>query len=126
MRLGRDDFEVDPEQQQEATERYDDGRGLIGGDPNRRPDHIRWRPIPEAADYLRLIDVSGEKRALLEEFLHGKGNEGKEGNDGQRVRGAEGQKSKGSDRIGVAWTENLEYRRRTSHERQNAAQSPRP
>ena len=83
MRLGRDDFEVDPEQQQEATERYDDGRGLIGGDPNRRPDHIRWRPIPEEDAYFRLIDVSGEKRALLEEFLHGKGNEGKEGNDGK-------------------------------------------
>jgi tRNA (guanine-N7-)-methyltransferase len=69
LRLGRPDFDVDPGQQQEATERYDEGRGLIGGDPNRRPAHVRWRPIPEEQPYFRLIDVSAEKRARLDAFL---------------------------------------------------------
>ena len=69
--LGRPDFDVDPGQQQEAIERYDDGRGLIGGDPNRRPAHVRWRPIPEQQPYFRLIDVSAEKRARLADFLGG-------------------------------------------------------
>lgn len=67
--LGRADFDVDPGQQQEAIERYDDGRGLIGGDPNRRPAHVRWRPIPEDQPYFRLIDVSAAKRARLADFL---------------------------------------------------------
>lgn len=69
--LGRPDFDVDPEQQQEAIERYDEGRGLIGGDPNRRPTHVRWRPIPEEQPYVRLIDVSAQKRARLAAFLAG-------------------------------------------------------
>jgi tRNA (guanine-N7-)-methyltransferase len=69
--LGRPDFDVDPGQQQEAIERYDDGRGLIGGDPNRRPVHVRWRPIPEEQPYFRLIDVSAAKRARLADFLGG-------------------------------------------------------
>lgn len=68
MRLGRDEFDVDTGQQQEATERYDEGRGLIGGDPNKRPDHIRWRPIPEDQPYFRLIDISAQKRARLDGF----------------------------------------------------------
>lgn len=71
LRLGRPDFDVDPGQQQEAIERYDEGRGLIGGDPNRRPAHVRWRPIPEEQPYFRLIDVSEEKRARLADFLAG-------------------------------------------------------
>jgi len=71
LRLGRPDFDVDPDQQQEATERYDEGRGLIGGDPNRRPAHVRWRPIPEEQPYFRLIDVSAQKRARLADFLGG-------------------------------------------------------
>jgi tRNA (guanine-N7-)-methyltransferase len=82
LRLGRPDFDVDPGQQQEAIERYDDGRGLIGGDPNRRPAHVRWRPIPEEQPYFRLIDVSPEKRARLHAFLGNEGNQGKEGNAG--------------------------------------------
>jgi tRNA (guanine-N7-)-methyltransferase len=69
--LGRPDFDVDPDQQQEAIERYDEGRGLIGGDPNRRPAHVRWRPIPEEQPYFRLIDVSAEKRSRLADFLAG-------------------------------------------------------
>ncbi|MEZ4561094.1 MAG: hypothetical protein R2854_32425 [Caldilineaceae bacterium] len=81
-RVGRDNFDVDPEQQQEATERYDEGRGLIGGDPNKRPDHIRWRPIPEEQPYFRLIDISAAKRARLDGFLH-EGTEGKEGKEGK-------------------------------------------
>ena len=78
LRVGRDEFGVDPEQTQEAIERYDEGRGLIGGDPNKRPDYIRWRPIPEEQPYFRLIDISAEKRARLEQFLQG-GNKRKEG-----------------------------------------------
>jgi tRNA (guanine-N7-)-methyltransferase len=71
LRLGRPGFDVDPDQQQEAIERYDEGRGLIGGDPNRRPAHVRWRPIPEQQPYFRLIDVSAEKRARLAGYLSG-------------------------------------------------------
>lgn len=71
LRVGRPDFDVDPSQQQEAIERYDEGRGLIGGDPNRRPAHVRWRPIPDEQPYFRLIDVSAEKRARLADFLRG-------------------------------------------------------
>ena len=69
FRLGRPDFDVDAGQQQEASERYDEGRGLIGGDPNRRPAHVRWRPIPEEQPYFRLIDISAGKRARLADFL---------------------------------------------------------
>ncbi|HSN78201.1 MAG TPA: hypothetical protein VL334_24280 [Anaerolineae bacterium] len=71
LRLGRPDFDVDPDQQQEAIDRYDEGRGLIGGDPNRRPAHVRWRPIPEEQPYFRLIDISAEKLARLADFLGG-------------------------------------------------------
>ncbi len=81
--LGRPDFDVDPGQQQEAVERYDEGRGLIGGDPNRRPAHIRWRPIPEEQPYFRLIDISEEKQARLAAFLGGELG-GTEGNSEQR------------------------------------------
>ena len=81
LRVGRPDFDVDPGQQQEAIERYDEGRGLIGGDPSRRPAHVRWRPIPEEQPYFRLIDVSAEKRARFADFLHGE-REGKEGEEG--------------------------------------------
>ena len=80
LRVGRGDFDVDPDQQQEAIERYEDGRGLIGGDPNRRPAHVRWRPIPEEQPYFRLIDISAHKRARLQAFLEGGGKVGKEGN----------------------------------------------
>lgn len=71
LRLGRADFDVDPSQQQAVIERYDEGRGLIGGDPNRRPGHVRWRPIPDEQSYFRLIDMSTEKRARLAAFLGG-------------------------------------------------------
>lgn len=80
LRVGRDEFDVDAGQQREATERYDEGRGLIGGDPNKRPDHVRWRPIAEEQPYFRLIDISAAKRARLAEFLDGSaGNKGKKG-----------------------------------------------
>ena len=69
LKLGRDDFDVDPARQQEAAARYEEGRGLIGGDPNRRPDHIRWRPIAEDQPWFRLIDLSAAKQARLEAFL---------------------------------------------------------
>lgn len=68
-RVGRAEFDVDLARRQEAVERYGEGRGLIGGDPNRRPAHVRWRPIPEEQPYFRLIDISQEKRARLEAFL---------------------------------------------------------
>jgi tRNA (guanine-N7-)-methyltransferase len=69
MRVGRDEFEVDIAQEQRDSERYDEGRGLIGGDPAKRPAHVRWRPIPEEQPYFRLIDISAEKRARLDAFL---------------------------------------------------------
>jgi tRNA (guanine-N7-)-methyltransferase len=73
-RIGPGEFDVDPGRQQEAIERYGEGRGLIGGDPNRRPAHVRWRPIPEEQPYCRLIDMSAEKRARLDGFLQDNGN----------------------------------------------------
>ena len=69
LKLGRDDFDVDPAEQQDAAARYHEGRGLIGGDPSRRPGHVHWRPIPEEQPYFRLIDVSAAKRARLDAFL---------------------------------------------------------
>jgi tRNA (guanine-N7-)-methyltransferase len=69
MRVGRDEFEIDPARQEKDDERYDEGRGLIGGDPSKRPAHVRWRPIPEEEPYFRLIDISAAKRARLERFL---------------------------------------------------------
>lgn len=83
LRVGRDQFAVDPTQQQEATQHYDDGRGLIGGDPFRRPAHVRWRPIPEEQPYFRLIDISAAKRARLGDFLGGaEGNREEPGGEG--------------------------------------------
>jgi tRNA (guanine-N7-)-methyltransferase len=70
-RVGRVEFDIDLARQLEAVERYEDGRGLIGGDPNRRPAHVRWRPIPEEQPYFRLIDIGDEKRARLEAYLSG-------------------------------------------------------
>lgn len=69
MRVGRDQFEVDPARQQRDDRRFEQGRGLIGGDPSRWPPHQRPRPIPEDQPYFRLIDISLEKRARLNRFL---------------------------------------------------------
>ncbi len=81
-RVGRGEFDVDLTRQQEAIDRYGEGRGLIGGDPNRRPGHVRWRPIPEEQPYFRLIDVSEEKRAQVDAFLHEEGNSEEPGRSG--------------------------------------------
>ena len=70
MRVGRDEFKTDLARQQQDDERYAEGRGLIGGDPARRPAHVRWQPIPEDQPYFRLIDISDAKRARLDAFLH--------------------------------------------------------
>ena len=69
MRTGRDEFETDPARQQHDDARYDQGRGLIGGDPSRRPARARGRPIPEDQPYFRLMDLSEAKRARLQAFL---------------------------------------------------------
>lgn len=67
MKVGRDEFLIDPALQEENDERYEDGKGLIGGDPSRRP--TQGRPIPESQPYFRLMDISPEKRARLDMFL---------------------------------------------------------
>ena len=69
MRVGREKFDVDAELQQKIDQRSAEGKGLIGGDPHRRPAHVRWRPIAEHLPYFRLVDCSEKKRTRLEAFL---------------------------------------------------------
>lgn len=83
MRVGRAEFDLDPARQRFDDSRYDEGRGLIGGDPTRRPAHVQWQPIPEEQPYFRLIDISAEKRARLAKFLGTEGNAGKQGKEGE-------------------------------------------
>lgn len=88
MRVGRAEFEVDPARQRFDDSRYDQGRGLIGGDPRLRPAHVRWQPIPEEQPYFRLIDISAGKRARLAAFL---GTAGDEENGGKEEKEGEGE-----------------------------------
>ncbi|MEA3337693.1 MAG: hypothetical protein U9R25_17490 [Chloroflexota bacterium] len=69
MRVGRETFETDQAQRQKDAKGYAEGKGLIGGDPKRRPDHVRWRAIPEEQPYFRLIEISEGKRGRLDRFL---------------------------------------------------------
>lgn len=89
MRVGRAEFEVDPARQHFDDSRYDQGRGLIGGDPRLRPAHVRWQPIPEDQPYFRLIDISAEKRARLAAFLGTEGKGREEGSSGEVRRSEE-------------------------------------
>jgi tRNA (guanine-N7-)-methyltransferase len=68
-KVGPDDFTVDEARWQQALTRYDDGKGLIGGDPRNRP---RWlHPLPaEPAQAFRLLQSSPEHLAKLQQFLH--------------------------------------------------------
>lgn len=67
-RVGRDAFETDGTRLQKALERYEEGKGLIGGDPSRRPDGSR--PLPEQFPRaFRLLGAAPEKRKHLQHFL---------------------------------------------------------
>ncbi|RME81245.1 MAG: hypothetical protein D6775_14100 [Caldilineae bacterium] len=68
-RVGPGHFETDEARLQKALERYHEGKGLIGGDPRRRP---RWlHPLPpEPARAFRLHQSSPEHLQRLQTFLH--------------------------------------------------------
>ena len=67
-KVGPDEFTVDEARLQRALERYHEGKGLIGGDPRKRP---RWlHPLPpEPAHAFRLLQSSPEHIARLKQFL---------------------------------------------------------
>ena len=68
LRRGKGVLEVDLARLREVWEKQKEGKGLIGGDPRRRP---RWvHPIPEEpAPWFRLGQSSPEHRARLVRFL---------------------------------------------------------
>jgi len=67
-RVGPAAFDIDPGRLEIAVDRYEQGKGLIGGDPRRRP---RWlHPLPpEPAPAFRLLESSPEHRERLQAFL---------------------------------------------------------
>ena len=67
-KVGPDEFTVDEARLQRALERYHEGKGLIGGDPRKRP---RWlHPLPEEpAPAFRLMQSSSQHLARLQAFL---------------------------------------------------------
>jgi len=67
-KVGPDEFMVDEARLQRALERYHEGKGLIGGDPRKRP---RWlHPLPEEpAHAFRLLQSSPEHIERLKAFL---------------------------------------------------------
>ena len=69
-RVGPGQFDTDETRLAHALARYDQGKGLIGGDPERRP---RWiHPLPaEPAPLFRLLQSSPEQMARLRQFLSG-------------------------------------------------------
>lgn len=66
--VGPDQFETDAARMQQALTRYDEGKGLIRGDPRQRP---RWlHPLPaEPAPAFRLLQSSPEQLQRLHAFL---------------------------------------------------------
>jgi len=67
-KVGPDEFTVDEARLQRALGRYHEGKGLIGGDPRKRP---RWlHPLPEEpAPAFRLLQSSPEHIERLKRFL---------------------------------------------------------
>ena len=67
-RVGREEFETDTARLQAALDRFDEGKGLIGGDPSKRS---RWiRPLPEEpAPVFRLHQSSAEHLSRLAIFV---------------------------------------------------------
>ncbi|NOX63529.1 MAG: hypothetical protein GXP42_16520 [Chloroflexi bacterium] len=67
FRVGPGEFHTDEARLAEAVRRYHEGKGLIGGDPKRRP-HRPPLP-PEPAPAFRLFGSSAEHLERLEAFL---------------------------------------------------------
>ncbi len=67
-KVGPDTFTTDQARLQKALERYHEGKGLIGGDPRRRPRWIHPLP-PEPAHAFRLMQSSPEHLERLRAFL---------------------------------------------------------
>ena len=67
-RVGRDTFETDETRLQKALDRYDEGKGLIGGDPSRRPGGVH--PLSDNMPRtFRLVGSEPEKMERLNQFL---------------------------------------------------------
>lgn len=67
-RVGPDAFITDAGRLQQTVTRYDEGKGLIGGDPTRRPQWLHPLP-PEPAPAFRLLASSDQHLARLQTFL---------------------------------------------------------
>ncbi len=68
LRRGRGVLEVDEARLREVWEKQPAGKGLIGGDPRRRPHWVHPIP-PEPAPWFRLGQSSEEHRERLVRFL---------------------------------------------------------
>lgn len=66
-RVGRDTFETDDIRLQKALARYDEGKGLIGGDPSRRPTGKQAKPDSQTYSF-RLFGSDSEKLERLHQF----------------------------------------------------------
>jgi len=67
-RVGRDAFDTDEARLQKALERYNEGKGLIGGDPSRRPGGVH--PLSEQVTRgFRLLGSPPAQMERLHRFL---------------------------------------------------------
>lgn len=71
-RIGPDTFHTDQARLEQTLARYDEGKGLIGGDPRRRPQWLHPLP-PEPARAFRLHQSSPEHLQRLRTFLEAGG-----------------------------------------------------
>ncbi len=67
-RIGPDEFRTDEARLDDTISRFDDGKGLIGGDPERRPNWLHPLP-PEPAPAFRLHQSSPDHLTRLRRFL---------------------------------------------------------
>lgn len=68
FRVGPGDFTTDEARLEHTLSHYDEGKGLIGGDPERRPHWLHPLP-PEPALAFRLLQSDPSHLARLREFL---------------------------------------------------------
>ncbi|NOZ71672.1 MAG: hypothetical protein GXP38_07125 [Chloroflexi bacterium] len=67
-RVGRETFETDESRLQRALRRYEEGKGLIGGDPSRRPP-AKHPSILTQPPAFRLLGSAPEHLESLQSFL---------------------------------------------------------
>ena len=67
-RVGPGDFQTDTARLEHAVSHFDEGKGLIGGDPERRPHWLHPLP-PEPAPAFRLLQSSPDHLERLHRFF---------------------------------------------------------